>query len=180
MMRFLFLLLFAATGLLAQPATLDLGSRGRLTLYFPGGWTLSSTDMAGQMTLTAASASGVNASCTLMISFPEQDRFDTKNRLKARVEADGMPLAEGSVERKAVTREFLLATGYGFYCSFTDPELRGKPSQPGNYKVMSMGKIRLAPNVLIDVQIMADGFREKPYQDLLGAIEGMEFTPARG
>ena len=31
-----------------------------------------------------------------------------------------------------------------------------------------------------DVQILADGFKDKPYQELLGAIEGMEFKAARG
>jgi hypothetical protein len=30
------------------------------------------------------------------------------------------------------------------------------------------------------VQFMADGFRDEAYQQLLGAIEGMEFTPGRG
>jgi hypothetical protein len=32
---------------------------------------------------------------------------------------------------------------------------------------------------LVDVQMMADGFRDEPYQQLLGAVEGMEFTPGR-
>ena len=39
--------------------------------------------------------------------------------------------------------------------------------------MMSAGKIRLAPDVLLDVSIMADDFRDEPYQQLLGAIEGM-------
>jgi hypothetical protein len=108
--------------------------------------------------------------------------YSTKvaSRLKLRVEADAYGYAEQSVERKAIAKEFSLASGYGFYCSFTDPDLRGQPSQPGNYKVMTVGKIRLTPEVLVDVQIMADGFRDEAYQQLLGAIEGMEFTPGRG
>ena len=61
----------------------------------------------------------------------------------------------------------------------TDPELRGKPPEKGNYKVMSVGKIRLNAEVLIDVTISADSFRDEPYQQLLGAIEGMEYKPGR-
>ena len=73
-----------------------------------------------------------------------------------------------------------MATGYGFYCSFTDPDLRGRPPEKGNYKVMSTGKIRLAPDVLLDVSIMADDFRDEPYQQLLGAVEGMDYVRGPG
>ncbi len=175
MKKLLSLFLFSVVSLLAQPATLDLGSRGQLTLYFPGNWKLSSTDMAGQTTLTAAGTGEVNALCTLMITNPPEDRLNTKPRLKLRVEADALPAAEGSVEGKAIAKEFSLQSGFGFFCNFTDPELRGKPPEKGNYKVMTVGKIRLAPDVLIDVSIMADSFRDGPYNELLGAIEGMEY-----
>jgi hypothetical protein len=175
----LFLLTIAAAW--AQVETLNFGSRGKLTIYLPGDWKVSSTDMAGTYTVTLTpKKESVNASGTIAVTFPDVDRFDTKNRLKLRVEADAYPLAEASVEGKAIAKEFTLTAGYGFYCSFTDSELRGKPSQPGNYKVMTVGKIRLSPEVLVDVQMMADSFREEPYQQLLGAIEGMEFTPGRG
>jgi len=164
----------------AQVETIDLGARGALTLYLAGEWQTNSTSMAGQFTLTLTPKNeSANASGTMVVSFPDMDRFDTKARLKLRVEADAYGLAEGSVEKKAVAKELTLTTGYGFYCSFTDPALRGKPSQPGNYKIMMVGKIRVNPEVLVDVQIMADGIRDEPYQQLLGAIEGMEFTPGR-
>lgn len=175
------LFLCCLASVVAQVETLDFGSRGKLTIYLPGDWKVAVTDMAGQYTATISpKKDSVNASCTIAVTFPDTDRFETKPKLKLRVEADNFAMAEGSVEGKAVAREFSLTGGFGYYCSFTDPDLRGKPSQPGNYKVMSVGKIRLAPEVLLDVQIMADGFRDEPYQQLLGAIEGMEFTRGRG
>lgn len=180
MKRLLALFFLSAAVLAAQVETLDFGSRGKLTILLGGDWTIDTTNFANQGTMTIKPRKeSVNASCTIAVSFPESDRFDTKARLKLRVEADGHGLAEQSVERKAVAREFTLTSGYGFYCNFTDPELRGKPPQPGNYKVMTMGKIRYSPTVLVDVSIMADGFRDAPYQELLGAVEGMEFTPGR-
>lgn len=175
----LFLLSVAcATG---QVETLNLGPHGRLTIYLPGDWTVTSTRNTEQITLTISpKKESINASCTLEVSFPETDRFDTKARLKLRVEAEGQGLAEQSVERKAFGREFTVASGYGFYCNFTDPDLRGKPMEKGNYKVMSVGKIRLSAEVLIDVHIMGEGFSEESYQQLLGAVEGMEYKPGRG
>jgi hypothetical protein len=174
----LFLVLVASA--FAQVETMDFGSRGKLTIYLPGNWKVGTTDMAGTYTMNLTPRKeSVNASGTIAVTFPDVDRFDTKNRLKLRVEADAYGAAQHSVEGKAIAREFMLRSGYGYYCNFTDPELRGRPSQPGNYKVMSVGKIRLAADVLVDVQIMADGFSDEAYQQLLGAIEGMEFTPGR-
>jgi hypothetical protein len=180
MKRFLTLFILSAAWLCAQVETLDFGSRGKLTIYLAGDWTIDTTNFANQGTMTIKpTKSSVNATATVAVTFPEKDSFDTKARLKLRVEADGYPMAEQSVERRAVAREFNLAKGYGFYCSFTDPELRGKPPEKGNYKVISLGKIRYSPTVLVDVTISADGFRDEPYQQLLGAIEGMEFVPGR-
>lgn len=169
---------FLAVGgsLCAQSQTLDLGSRGKITLYLLGEWQVDTTNFARQGSMIIKPGNQVvNARCTLNVSFPETDRFSTKERLKLQVEADCMPVAEGAVERRAVAREFLLSTGYGYYCNFTDPELRGKPPEKDNFKVTSIGKIRLAPDVVVEVQILADGFSDEPYQQLLGAIEGMEY-----
>jgi hypothetical protein len=137
--------------------------------------------MAGQYELTLAPKDeSKNATCTFKVSHPEEDRYDTKARLKLRVEADCAPYAEQSVEGKAYGKAFVLGTGYGYYCNFTDAALRGKKAPPGEFKVVSAGKIRLAPDVLIEVFIGSDSFSDEPYQQLLGAIEGMEFKPGRG
>lgn len=180
MKKLLALFLVAAACAFAQVETVDLGPHGKLTLYLPGEWKTHVSTLGREVTLTLKPAKdSVNASGTLTVSFPDVDRYDTKAKLKMRVEIDGAGFAEQSVERRAVAREFNLTTGYGFYCNFTDAELRGKPSEPGNFKVATAGKIRLSPQVLVDVFIGADEFRDEAYQNLLGAIEGMEFTPGR-
>jgi hypothetical protein len=181
MKKLLALFLLTAAVLAAQSATLNLGPYGTLTIFLPGDWKIDSSHFAntGSMTITPAKP-GVNASCTINISFPETDRYDTKAKLKLRVEADGYGPASESVEKKAIAKEFALTTGYGYYCNFTDPQLVGKPPEPGNFKTMSAGKIRLNREVLLDVSIVADGFSSEPYQQLLGAIEGLEFTQGSG
>lgn len=159
---------------------LDLGPHGQLTLYLLGDWRTEVSTLGREVTLTIKSAKeATNASCTLTVSFPEVDRFDTKSKLKMRVEIDGQMFAEKSVERRAVAREFNLSAGYGFFCNFTDADLRGQPVKPGDYKVATAGKIRISPQVLADVFIGAEGFRDEAYQQLLGAIEGMEYRARR-
>ncbi len=179
MKKFLALLLLTTTGLLAQSQKIDLGTHGSLMLYTDDTWKFDVADFGDRQIVTVAPKNeATNASCSLTITFPEQDRLDSKKRLALRVEINGEPIAGQSVEGKAVAKEFSLQAGYGFYCNFTDPQLVGKKPETGNFKTMSAGMIHLAPDVLIEVTISADGFRSEPYNQLLGMIEGMEFTPA--
>ena len=178
MKKFLALFLLTTACLFAQTQTIDLGPHGRINFYIDDGWKFDVTDYGDRRMVIVTPKGDANASCSLTITFPEEDRLDTKKRLSLRVEINGEPIAAQSVEGKAIAREFSLQSGYGFYCNFTDPDLIGKPPEKGNFKQMSVGLIHLAPDVLIDVGISADGVNSEPYQQLLGMIEGMEFAPA--
>ena len=180
MKTFFALLLLTAAGGFAQSEKIDLGAHGSLTLYADDAWKFDVADFGERQIVTIAPKSETtNASCSLTITFPEQDRLDTKKRLALRVEINGQPMAAQSVEGKSIAQEFKLQTGYGFYCNFTDPELVGKKPEAGNFKTISAGMIHLTPDILIEVTISADGFRSEPYNQLLGMIEGMEFTPGK-
>jgi hypothetical protein len=175
------LVLLTAVSCFGQEQVLDFGPRGKVTMYLLGNWKATTINMAGQYELTLTPNNDeVNASCTIKVSYPDVDRYDTKARLKLRVEADCAQYSELSVERKAYAKEFVIGTGYGYYCSFTDAMLKGKKAPPGEFKVISSGKIRLTPDILIDIFMGADSFRDEAYQQLLGAIEGMVYTPGRG
>lgn len=182
MKKFFSLFLLTAICACAQEQVLNLGARGKVTMYLLGDWKPVVIDMAGQYDVTLTPRDeNINASVTFKITYPETDRYDTKARLKLRVEADCAPYVPQSVEGKAYGKEFVIGTGYGYYCNFTDAALRGsKKAPPGEFKVASVGKIRLAPDILIDIFIGADSFKDEAYQQILGAIEGMVYTPGRG
>ena len=182
MKKILALFFLSLASAVAQEQVLDFGARGKLTLFLLGDWKPLVINMAGQYEVTfTPRKESINASCSFKVSYPEVDRYDTKARLKLRVEADGAAFADQSVEGKAYGKEFAIGTGYGFYCNFTDAALRGnKSAPPGEFKVVSAGKIRLAPDILIEVFMGADSFKDEAYQQLLGAIEGLEFKPGRG
>jgi hypothetical protein len=180
MKTFLVLLLLSAGLLRAQSETVDLRSHGKLTLYISDDWKLSTSDFGDRAIVTIEPKDDtVNANVTMTITFPEEDKLSTKAKLKQEVENAAAQMAEGSVEGKAVAKEMKVRTGFGFCCSFTDPDLIGKPPQKGNYKVLSVGLIHLAPDILAEISIGADSFRGQPYQDLLGALEGMELEQGR-
>lgn len=181
MKKIIALFLLSVAGLLAQAETINLGGRGKLTVYLADNWTFETSDFGDRRIIKITpKGPNVNARGELTVTFPETDRFDTKARLKMRVEIDAMRFAEQSVEGKARAKEFSLVSGYGYYCSFTDPDLVGKPPQEGNFKTIIVGTIRLAADVVVEVSINADGFSSAPYNELLGAIEGMEFKAGAG
>jgi hypothetical protein len=179
MKKILALFLLLAGSLWAQSETIDLGSHGKLTLYISDKWQFEIADFGDRRLVTIKPKDDTNAECSLTITFPETDRLDTKARLKMRVEVDAARFADQSTEGKAIGKPFALGTGYGYSCDFTDPELVGKAPQKGNFKTISVGLIHLTADVLIEIAINADGFSSAPYNELLGAIEGMEFTPSK-
>jgi hypothetical protein len=182
MKKLLALFLISAAGLFAQAEKIDLGSHGKLTIYHDDSWKFDVSDFGDRHLVNIGPKSeSVNASASLTITFPDQDRLDTKKRLSLRVEVNGAPIAPQSVEGKAYAKEFSLhaGTGFGFYCNFTDPELVGKKAEKGNFKTMSVGLIHVSADVLIEVSLSADGFNSEPYNQLLGMIEGMEFEPPK-
>lgn len=170
----LFLLTVVST--LAQAEKINLGSHGKLTIYLADSWKFDVSDYGDrQIVKITPKSEAVNAEAEFTITFPETDRFDTKARLKLRVEIDATKFADMSVEGKARAQEFMLGGGYGYYCTFTDPARVGQKPKKGDFKNISVGIIRLAPDVVMEVSISADGVNSEPYQQLLGAIEGMEF-----
>jgi hypothetical protein len=178
MKKILVLLLLTAASLCAQVQELSLGAHGKISLYLiDDNWKFDVSDLGDGITLTARPKGDVNATFSLKVTFPEKDSLGTKARLKQKVEEDNANMAGQSVEGRAVAKEFSLRSGYGFHCDFTDPDLVGKPPQKDNFKTISLGLIHLAPDVLVEVGISADGFKSEPYQTLLGMIEGMDYAP---
>jgi hypothetical protein len=176
MKKFLALFFLTVVSALAQAEKIDLGSRGKLTIYLTDEWKFDISDFGDRRIVKMVPKSEkVNADAELTIVFPETDRFDTKARLQMRVEIDSVRYSEVSVEGKARAKEMNLSSGWGYICTFTDPDLIGKPSKKGDFKNIAIGKIRLAADVVIEFVIQADGLNSEPYNQLLGAIEGMEF-----
>ena len=181
MNKILTLFLLGAAALYAQSQDLNLGAHGKISLYLlDDGWKFKVSDFGDRLLVTITPKGDVNANCTLTVTYPEKDSLDSKSRLRLKLEADCAQIAEHSAEGKAVAREFSLRDGFGFHCDFTDPDLIGKPPEKDNFKTVSQGLIHLAPDVLVELSISADGFKSGPYQSLLGMIEGLEYTARPG
>ena len=61
------------------------------------------------------------------------------------------------------------------YCSFTNPELVGKPSRMD--KTVSTGVIYLSKDVSIVATIFADDLSGPEFQELLGMVQSLQLIP---
>lgn len=179
MKKLFVLFLLTAAAVFGQEQKISLGSHGSIRMFVLGDWNVHVEDYGDRQIVRIEPTKGANADATLTITYPDVDHYPTKARLKARVEVDGARYAPQSTEGKAVGKEYSLKDGFGYHADFTDPDLVGKDPVPGNYKTLSAGLIHLAPDVLIEVTLEADGFSSEPYQQMLGALEGMEFTAGK-
>lgn len=158
-------------------ATFDLRERGRLEVFAAGDWKITGEDLGDRVEILIAPTREANAAARLVVNLTEKDEHRTKALLRARVLELCQPIAVEHGVRKPTAEEFYSRQGFGFHCSFTDPELVGKPPEKGNYKHVTYGVVRLAPRVYVAVTILADDFNGPSYQALLGAVEGMELHP---
>lgn len=173
-----FLFLAALTAATGWAARFQVGDLGELRVVAAGDWKITAEDLGDKLEITIAPTGKANATAAIRVNLVPDVRFETKGKLREHVRKASELLLETAVEKKVVLQDYYRTAGYGCYCQFTDPERLGKLPEKGNYTVMSAGLIRLATGVIASVTILADDFLSPEYQNLLGAVEGMEFRPA--
>ena len=172
--------LLAAVAAAAWGETFDLRERGRLDVYVVGDFKIAGEDLGDRHEiLITPKRDTVNAAARLVVNLTPGDEHNSKAKLRARVLELCAPIAEQNGTRKYAAEEFYSRQGFGFYCTFTDPKLVGKPPVKDDFKHATYGVVRLAPRVYVAVTLLADDLEGPDYQALLGAVEGMEIRGAR-
>jgi hypothetical protein len=161
----------------ATAETYPLHDHSRLTLVPPAGWNESHADMAGDLIFRFSPKNPkLNARGELTISAGVVDEFDTKQKLSAYVAdmAKEMTVSVDPHLRPPAVQPINCKQGFGFLYTLVDPSLVGKESQPGNFKQITGGVIRLAPGVMVEVRITSDGDQTEGYRQLIAVVEGLE------
>jgi hypothetical protein len=172
----LLLVSLAVAGPVARAETFNLREAGRLSIFAAGDWHITGEDVGNFRIQLAPARPGINAVGQIDIASGVPDEYPTKRKLSWHVYQRAKEILQNGqfVEREPDVKEFYSRQGFGYYFTMTDPKLVGKPPKKGDYKIATSGLIRLAPGVMATVQIMADGVTKDEYQQLLGAVEGME------
>jgi hypothetical protein len=174
--------------LAAAPAvraeTFEVPGVGNITMFVVGDWHIAAEDMGDRFEIVIVPRNfktGPNAACRISIMPDAPAAYDHPKKLRDRViEATEKHLLD-SREFFARTEAFYCrqSTAFGFYRNFTSAERYRKPVERGVFKVQTLGLLWLAPRVVASVVIRADDFYADEYQQLLGAVEGMEIRAPR-
>lgn len=150
----------------------------RLEIFPVGDWEIRSEDVGEFKILFAPKSRDINAVATFSISTDGSDDFPTHEKLTKQIAkvAERLSASGEFVERKPAVKAFYSAMGFGYYVMLTDAKLVGRPVVPGDYKQVCLGMIRLAPSVMVKVQILSDGEDTEGFQQLLGMAEGLTYT----
>ncbi|GEP41927.1 hypothetical protein [Brevifollis gellanilyticus] len=171
------LLLTSASELRAED--FDLGKNGQLSVAVPEGWEGKAKEIPGVgVDITVRPKTPRNMACKLTVLFIPAEQELTPEQVIERWKGTLGQFAEGSVEKEAKVEKLNLKSGVGVYASFTDPSLVGKPSEPGNYKVMSPGMIHLKKELVIATTIFADDKAAPEFAVLVKMLESVTLKEA--
>ncbi len=177
MKHLLSLILFFTLLTAASAEDYDLGPHGQLTIAVAKAWEItprSIRDVGYDLTLRPKDSTA--AFCKITALYPPS----IKKRDRATVEADFKRGSEkfvpDSVEKKVTLQEFKLKSGYGFYATFTDESLVGKPPMKDNWKVSCPGVIDLAPDVIVAVTIYSDDVNGDLHKQAMEMLQSLTLT----
>ncbi len=166
--------LFLALLALALPLraeTVDLGPRGKFTITPPKDWTCSVTkEQDNGCAIMLTPPESVNARCLINIVFVPKDETMTKDDVRDKVLTISDQFVEASVEKKKILRDFALASGYGYYCLFTDASMVGKPPEKEKYKIVAVGMIHLSDDLAAAVSFLADDAQGPEFGAMMKAV----------
>jgi hypothetical protein len=181
MKRILPLLALLILPAFASAATVDLGTRGTLSIAVPKGWTLSTQkeEDAG-FALTISPPSGVNAKLLLNIAFVPEPKPVSKEEVNEKVLSVCDQFVDASVEKKKVLQDFsLTAPAFGSYCVFTDASLVGQPPKPDEFKIIGVGIIRYTDDVMGAVSLACDDPKGADYAAMMAAVSSTSLSPKK-
>ena len=166
-------LLTGPLGLVLFADTVALGKHGKFDIAVPLGWDCSAQGEPGVgRGITLKPKGGANAQCLITLMYLPQPTRMGKERIRQNFEKACEEIAVGSVEGKAILREFALAHGYGVYSVFTDASLAGQPSIPGSYKVTAAGMVQFSDDVLAIVSLFSDDEKSPENLAMMNALVG--------
>jgi hypothetical protein len=174
-------LLFVYSSSALHGEDFDLGKNGRLSVAVPAGWEAKPQEITGVgVDITVRPKTPQNMACKMTVLFIPAEQELTPEQVIERWKGTLGQFAEGSVEKEAKVEKLDLKAGVGVYASFTDPSLVDKPSEPGNYKVMSPGMIHLKKELVIATTIFADDKAAPEFAALVKMLESVSLKQGGG
>jgi hypothetical protein len=172
-------LIFSLFTAVAWADSFDLGSHGTLNLVVPETWSVEGHDIKGMgydLEFHVKKSAKTAIQVTLLYSSKDTPR-DEKST-EAEFTRNCGQFARASVEKKVAIKKMELKAGFGYYATFTDESLVGKPFVPGNFKTMTPGMMVLPPDVVASVTIFAEDTGSQAFTQAVTMIQSTTLTPS--
>jgi len=162
----------------ARAEKIDLGAGKSLHLVLPEAWTatdVAAPDGAPVMGKTArfVTKSGSNDAVLITVLPVPDERFNDVESLKALAGEAMEQFASGSVEGKTDLKEFKIGGVTGYYATFTDANLVGKPSIKEDYKTVTSCFAYLGEHVLVTATVFSDDVAGKTYAEGMRIVKSL-------
>ncbi|HYF36815.1 MAG TPA: hypothetical protein VD994_16080 [Prosthecobacter sp.] len=155
----------------------DLGDRGQLEVAIPATWTAKGEKAGDQgFNILIKPNNDANAGVQLTVLFVQVDQKLSEEDMQKGFAAGLEPMLAGSVEKKADMEKLKLKDGSGFFASLTDASLVGKPSQPGNFKIMTSGMAKLSDGVIVALTLLSDDKTGTEFAEAMKMLESLTLT----
>jgi hypothetical protein len=148
---------------------------GTLKIVAAGEWQIGGEDMGDRFELVIVpNNEKTNAACRISINLSGPPELNSRNAVRDRVAEAIKPQLAKAVEKRVVPEQFYSRQGFGYHVTLTFADRVGKPHERGKFRMQTLGLIHLGPRLIASVTILADDPLSEEYQQLLGAVEGME------
>lgn len=154
-------------------------SLGSLTVELPAGWTLTADEkMNAKFPFeTYRLESEANRNSVLLVSIVGRDNVEFTNTtvLKRIILAECRPyLPSPEAVNSVEVKRFAAGAIVGFYANFIDPDLVGKPLQPGNHKTATPMILHLGSSHLIKATVLCEELTGADYATALQIIGSIQ------
>jgi hypothetical protein len=158
---------------------IDLGSGKTAFVTVPNTWKAAALPATapGMPTVGTnvryATKSGSNDAVLITLLTVPDDRFADSDNLQALIEESTQQFAAGSVEGKVVLQEIKIAGKAGYYCTFTDASLVGKPGVKDDYKTLTSCFVYLGDEVMLAATVFSDDVSGPAYGEGLRLLKSL-------
>lgn len=122
---------------------------------------------------------GSNDAVLITLLTVPDDRFAESDNLQAIIEESTQQFAAGSVEGKVILKQIRIAGKSGYYCTFTDANLVGKPTTKDDYKTLTSCFVYLGDEVLLTATVFSDDVAGKAYAEGMRLLQSLTLQRAK-
>lgn len=166
--------------------TINVGGGKSVVFSLPATWTIVPSEVPqdvaalGKTVQLRPKNSSANAICSITLIVPPDDRLANHAALKEALIASGEQFVDDTIEGKVTPVEFRTPHAFGYSAVFTDKNMIGKPSEPGNYKVAATVVLYLPAQIVVTATLLCDDAKGADFAAMMAVLRTLDAHSSAG